>query len=189
MRKFWFFLLITALFSPACKSPPKIIEPAVEVKNPEFEILSIAIIQADLVNTMFEAVVRINNPNDFAVDLSSIDYKLYGNGMFWADGRGSDILHIQAKSSCETEFHFTMNFINMSRKLLDDVIAMRHVNYRFEGDVEVEPFVPSLPAFQMTFNRSGLSEVREKIKKPAAEPKNYSSNFPNPAYRSEFDRW
>jgi len=175
MRKFLFLILTAVLFSPACKSPPKFMESAVEVKNPEFEIISIAIIQADLVNTMFEAVVKIDNPNDFAVDLSSIEYKLYGNGKFWTNGKGSDILHIPAKSSCKTEFHFSMNFINMSRRLLDDVIAMRLVNYRFEGDVEVEPFVKNHSSFQMKFDRSGLSEVKEKIEKK--QPSNNESSY------------
>jgi LEA14-like dessication related protein len=170
MRKFLFFLLVV-LISAACKSPPKAAGKAeIEVKEPEFEILSIAIIKADLINTQFEAVIKIDNPNEFAVSLSSLNYRLYGNGRFWADGKGNDILHIPARSSCEAEFVFSMNFINMTRSLLDDIIAMRNVNYRFAGDVEVKPDIPMLVPFQMSFERSGFSIVKEKAdKKPQAE--------------------
>jgi len=195
MRKFLVFLSITALLFAACKSPPPVIEPSVKVKNPEFEIVSIAVIQADLVNTLFETVVKIDNPNNFAVDLSSIEYKLYGNGKFWANGKALDILHIPANSSCETEFHFSMNFINMNRKLLDDVIAMRMVNYRFEGDVEVEPLTSLISSFQMSFERSGLSEVKEKVDKKSQSARvnldaNRSSSQNNQHYPYEnYGNW
>jgi LEA14-like dessication related protein len=174
MRKFLFFLSLFSLLI-ACKSPPsappEIIpelaeifeeEPEIEILEPDFNVVSIVIIQADLINTQFEAVVRIDNPNDFAVSLSSLHYELYGNGRFWADGREKNILQIPAKSSCETELHFSMNFINMSRALLDDIIAMRQVSYRFIGDAEVEVGIPRVPPFQMSFERSGLSDVKRK---------------------------
>jgi len=169
MRKLSVFLSITILLFAACKSPPAVVDS--RVKNPEFDIITIAVIQADLVNTLFEAVVKIDNPNNFAVELASINYKLYGNGKFWATGKALDILYIPANSSCETEFHFSMNFINMNRKLLDDVITMRMVNYRFEGDVEVEPVASGVSAFQMSFERSGLSEVKEKVEKKSQAAK------------------
>ena len=171
-----FLLLLSPLI--ACKSQPLpeipevievektivdiVEEPVIEVLEPEINIVSIAIIQADLVNTRFEAVVRIDNPNDFAVSLSSLSYELYGNGRFWADGIESDVLQVPAQGSCQTEFRFTMNFIDMNRTLLDDIIAMRQVRYRFKGDVEVEADIPMVPPFQMSFERSGLSDVRQK---------------------------
>jgi len=177
MRNFLFFLLIAMLLS-TCKSQPQIVEeepvpepepvaipipvpePVIEVVEPEFNIVSIFIIKADLVNTKFETVLKIDNPNQFALQLSSIKYELYGNGSFWADGNGNDILHIPPRSSKEAKFNFTMNFINMNRRLLDDVIAMRRVRYRFSGEAEVKPEISRLPPFIMTFDCQGLSEVK-----------------------------
>jgi len=192
MRKFLFFLSIPLLLT-VCKSRPSVLDIAkeseIEVIEPDFNIVSIVIIQADLINTQFEAVVRIDNPNNFAVDLSSLNYELYGNGKFWANGKGQDILNIPALSSCETEFRFTMNFINMNRKLLDDVIAMRQVRYRFSGDVEVEPDISKLPAFHMNFERTGLSEVRQKVEKKLQSAKVIpSTHQPSPSARF-VDNW
>ena len=181
MRKSLFLLLIP-LFLVTCKSQPlpppvepeivvvipEIIEevveemPVIEIIEPEFTIVSIAVLQADLINTVFQTVVRIDNPNEFAVDLSSLSYELYGNGRFWGDGTGKDILHIPANSSCETRFSFNMNFINMNRRLLDDIITMRQVNYRFKGEAQVEIDIPRIPAFITNFERSGFSEVKKK---------------------------
>jgi len=167
MRKFLFFLLIiTLLFS--CKTRPQIVEDepepeiVVEVLEPVFEIVSIIIIQADLINTQFETVLKVTNPNDFALLLTSLKYQLYGNGLFWADGAGNDLLHIPPKSSSETKFRFSMNFINMNRRILDDIIAMRQVRYRFMGEAEVRPEVPRLPPFAMNFDCNGLSDVKQK---------------------------
>jgi len=172
MRKFLFFLLPFLLAT--CKSQPPVDlevseivevieeEPDIDVKEPEFNIVSIAIIQADIINTQFEAVFRIDNPNEFTVNLSSLGYELYGNGTFWASGHGKDILNIPAQSFCETRFRFTMNFINMNRKLLDDVITMRRVRYRFKGEAEVETCFSHVPSFITNFEQSGFSEVKKK---------------------------
>ncbi|MDR1836735.1 MAG: LEA type 2 family protein [Treponema sp.] len=199
MRRFLLFLLTISLLA-SCKSHQLVRQEAeaLEVKEPDFQILSIAILQADLVNTQFEAVLKIDNPNNFAVNLSSLSYRLYGNGRFWADGRGSDILHVPANSSCETEFHFSMNFINMNRNLLDDIIALRQVQYRFAGDVEVEPAFPRVSPFTMSFERTGLSIVKEKADKKQEAERVYTdtirpSNQPNQPRQvnphDEFGRW
>jgi len=183
MRKFVFFIITTliATLVPACKSPPQAVviepepvpepvievvevvpEPVLEVMEPEFEIVSIAIIQGELINTLFEAILKVDNPNEFPVELSTIRYELYGNRMFWADGMENGILHIPANSSRETKFRFSMNFINMNRRLLDDVISMRRVQYNFKGDAEVQPVIQRLSPFNMSFDCSGLSEVKQK---------------------------
>jgi LEA14-like dessication related protein len=162
LRNFLIFLLSVFLLV-SCKSQQfNFGASGVEVKEPEIEITSIVILQADLINTQFETVLRIKNPNDFAVELSSLSYELYGNDFFWAGGTGNDILRIPARSSCETKFNFIMNFINMNRRLLDDVIAMRRVSYRIKGEAEVRPSVSRVSPFTMSYDISGLSEVRPR---------------------------
>ena len=52
-----------------------------------------------------------------------------------------------------------MNFINMRRDLLDQVIQLRQVQYRFKGKAEVSTGIEYLPSFVMTFDRQGLSGV------------------------------
>jgi LEA14-like dessication related protein len=131
------------------------------IREPVFSITSIAIIQAELINTNFKVSLRIDNPNPFPVELSSFDYELYGEGRFWADGREQELLHVPARSSAETSLLLTMNFINMSRRLLDEIVAMRLVRYRFTGEVEVDTGVSWLPRFQMGFDRSGNSVVKK----------------------------
>jgi LEA14-like dessication related protein len=157
MRKLIIIFLTVQLFF-ACKTPQVVKN--VEVIEPEFNITSIVILQADLINTEFETVLKIDNPNEFAVELSTLKYELFGNGLLWADGIENDILRVPAKSTLETKFNFSMNFINMNRKLLDDVIAMRQVQYRFKGNALVR--ASGAQTFTMNYNCTGLSEVKKK---------------------------
>jgi hypothetical protein len=56
-----------------------------------------------------------------------------------------------------------MNFINMSRKLFDDILAMKQVNYRFVGESLIE--LPRLNAiefnhpFHLPFDLNGKSAI------------------------------
>lgn len=166
MKKYLFVVLIIPLLA-SCKSAPAALPPAAavsafEIKEPGFQILSIAVIQADLVNTEFEAVMAIDNPNNFSLELSSVRYELYGNGMFWADGKETDVFCVPANSSGEAVFHFSMNFINMNRKILDEVIKLSYVQYRFRGGAEIKAPVFNIPPFPVVFDCSGYSEVKQK---------------------------
>ena len=129
------------------------------IREPQFTITAIAVLQAELINTRFRVSIKIDNPNVFPVSLSSFSYELYGDGRFWAEGKEKELLDIPALSSGETNIFLIMNFINMRRQLLDDIIALRDVQYRFLGEVTVGTGVPILPGFRMDFERSGNSPV------------------------------
>ena len=161
-------LVLVCVFSlcAACKSPPrvvvpeeKIVEPEIEVKEPVFTITSIEIKQASLINTLFECTLKVDNPNTFAVTVSSLRYDLYGDGRLWGGGREKNLAVVPAQSSSETEFSFEMNFIDMPRSLLDDIIALKQVRYRFTGEAEIG--ADNLPTRRMAFDLSGDSEVKK----------------------------
>ncbi|MCL2175193.1 MAG: LEA type 2 family protein [Treponema sp.] len=166
MRKIKKILLIifilTIFILTGCKSNPKA---KLEITDPSFEVVSIAVIQADIVVTEFETILKITNSNNFALELKSLTYELFGKGASWAKGSVKDILRIPAEGSAETRFVFEMNFINMSRSLLDDVVAMRQVQYRFKGNAEVHPALPRVQPFVINYDCSGLSEVKRASKR------------------------
>jgi LEA14-like dessication related protein len=132
-----------------------------QIREPVFTITAIAVRKAELINTRFKVSLRVDNPNFFPVELSSLDYELYGDGRFWAGGKEQGILSIAPEGSTETSLAFVMNFINMRRDLLDQVIALKEVNYRFTGEALISTGINYLPQFHTRFDRSGLSEVIE----------------------------
>jgi LEA14-like dessication related protein len=131
------------------------------VLEPQFSITSIAVRKAELINTRFRVRLRIDNPNPFPVELSALRYELYGGGRFWADGTGKDILPIPPEEAAETDLSIVMNFIDMRRELLDEIIAMGQVRYRFTGESTVSTGVDYLPQFRTRFDRSGDAPVIE----------------------------
>ena len=129
------------------------------IREPVFTITKIAILKADLVNTRFKVTINIDNPNNYQVDLSSFEYELYGNGLLWAEGRERNIINVPPRSSFQGDLFLTMNFINMKRDLLDQIIRLEDVNYRFNGKAFVSTEVAYLPRFRTDFNLSGYSRV------------------------------
>ena len=129
------------------------------VQAPVFSITAIAILQAELVNTRFRVSLKIDNPNPFPVDLAAFSYELYGNGRLWADGIEKNIIRVMGKSSLRGDLFLIMNFINMRRDLLDQIINLVDVNYRFAGEAQVSTEVEYLPKFTTGFDLSGYSEV------------------------------
>jgi LEA14-like dessication related protein len=176
MKKSLFFLLCPVLLCfGACAtkipveapvpvpvaSPPEPPEPAPEIRiqEPGFFISSIAILQAELINTRFRALLRIDNPNSFPLELSAFSYELYGAGRYWAEGKETASIEIPPEGCVEKDLFLTMNFINMKRETLDQVIALKTVRYRFSGDTTVG--AAGLPPFTMRFDQAGESPVTQ----------------------------
>jgi LEA14-like dessication related protein len=131
------------------------------VRKPEVRITAIAVKKAELINTRFKVSLKIDNPNVFPVELSSFDYELYNSGRLWADGVKEDILIIPPESSAETDLFLVMNFINMNRDLLNQIVSLRDINYRFTGKAGVSTGIEHFPRFSIKYDLSGYSEVTE----------------------------
>jgi LEA14-like dessication related protein len=129
------------------------------VREPEFSVVSIAVMQAELINTRLKVKIKIRNPNPFPLILSAFSYELYGGGYLWADGDKKNLCEIGENDETEESLFIVMNFIDMRRDLLDQVIAMRNVRYRFTGEVEIGTGIAYLPRFVSLFDLRGDSEV------------------------------
>ena len=151
------FTLVLCICS--CKETPEPKAPPAppRIREPDFSISAIKILQAELVNTRLRVRLRIDNPNPFPVTLSSFTYELYGEGRFWADGTEKNVFIVPAAGYAEKELYLVMNFIDMRRDLLDKVIAMEKVLYRFKGTVKISAM--DLPLITRDFNLEGESEV------------------------------
>jgi LEA14-like dessication related protein len=173
MNKSFFVLLCAAILwcFGACATKPPVEEPPVPVAvpepekptprilEPEFSISSIVILQAELINTRLKVRLRIDNPNSFPLELSAFSYELHGAGRYWAEGKETGPMAIPPEGYAEKDLFLLMNFMNMKRDVLDQVIALQAVEYRFFGEVEVRAVDERLPHFTMRFDRAGESPV------------------------------
>jgi len=149
------FCVFSCRDTPVVQSVPAPRPPLIQ--EPSFSITSIKIQQAELVNTRLKVKLRIDNLNPFPVTLSSFKYELYGDGRFWAGGTEKNVFTVPASSYSEKDLFLVMNFIDMKRDLLDRIIAMESVAYRFAGSVEIN--AEDKPVLTQTFNLEGESEV------------------------------
>jgi LEA14-like dessication related protein len=147
---------------PPLPAPPAPVveEPEPAILEPDFSISSIIILQAELINTRFKVRLRVDNPNSFPLELSAFNYELYGAGRYWAEGKETDPLTIPPEGYAEKDLFLLMNFMNMKRDVLDRVIALKTVDYRFSGNVEVRGGDGGR-RFAMRFDRSGESPVAQ----------------------------
>jgi LEA14-like dessication related protein len=129
------------------------------ILEPEFRIMSVAIKKAELIDTHFKVTILLRNPNFFPVELSAFSFELYNGSRLWADGSKRNVMIIPQGQSAETDLLLTMNFIDMRRSLLDQVIAMEQIDYRFAGEATVSTGIEYLPRFRWKFNQSGRSVV------------------------------
>ena len=115
--------------------------------------------QAELINTRLRVKIKIRNPNPFPLTLSAFSYELYGGGYLWADGGKKNLCEIGENGETEENLFIVMNFIDTRRDLLDQVIAMRNIRYRFTGEAEIGTGIAYLPRFVSLFDLRGDSEV------------------------------
>jgi LEA14-like dessication related protein len=129
------------------------------VLEPEFHIVSVVVQMADIIDTGFKVKMYIGNPNFFPVKLSDFSFGLYNGSRLWASGNRKNITVIPPEQSAEIDLLLTMNFIDMGRKLLDQVIGMEQIDYRFTGEATVDTGIEHLPCFHWKFDQSGRSPV------------------------------
>ena len=131
----------------------------VPVREPEFRIVSIRIERDLLVTTNLKLELEIDNPNAFPVRLEVLDWKLAGEGRFWAGGRSADALDVAAGSSAKRDIAFEMNFSDMDRRLFDLVAKLRVVRYGFSGKAAIASGLVGMPPFETVFDVQGSCAV------------------------------
>ncbi len=124
------------------------------IGRPSFTVTSIAIRQADLINTRLLVSLRVHNPNAFPVSLGGFSYELHGEGRYWASGSLARPSPVPALGSADITLELTMNFTTMNRQVLDQVMNLERLAYRLKGTVTVDMGLEVLPPFTLPFNLS-----------------------------------
>ena len=131
----------------------------VPVREPVFRITSIQIERDLLVTTNLKLGLEIDNPNAFPVRLEGLDWKLAGEGRFWAGGRAEGKLEVPANGATSRAIAFEMNFSDMDRRLFDLVAKLRVVRYGFSGRAVIVSGLEGMPTFETLFDVQGSCAV------------------------------
>lgn len=129
------------------------------VLPPELTVRRILILRDELINTRLRVDLEIRNPNAFPLAFSSLEYRLHGEGRYWASGSLGERFTTPALSTATASLYLTMNFTDMSRSLLDQVIKLASVSYRLEGKGRIATGLAFLPEFALPFDLAGTVSV------------------------------
>jgi LEA14-like dessication related protein len=122
-------LCALALVLSACSA----LRPDLQV--PRLSLVSVAMTSADIFNQQFVVKVNVENPNDRALPITGIDYKLFLEGDSFAEGLTEKPFTVPAQGDIDFDLTVRTNFVSGAARLLSRLNGREQVNYVVEGKV------------------------------------------------------
>lgn len=130
-----------------------------KVEAPRLTVVSVAMTSADMFSQQFTMRMHVQNPNDRALPVKGIDYKLFLAGDSFAEGVGNVPFVVPALGETEFDLPVRTNFISSLGRLISRLNGKQSVEYVIEGKV----FLESGMLRKIPFRSSG--EVNLALKK------------------------
>jgi LEA14-like dessication related protein len=116
-----------------CLSACSALRPDLQV--PRLSLVSVAMTSADIFNQQFVVKVNVENPNDRALPITGIDYKLFLEGDSFAEGLTEKPFTVPAQGDIDFDLTVRTNFVSGAARLLSRLNGREQVNYVVEGKV------------------------------------------------------
>jgi LEA14-like dessication related protein len=129
-----------------------------KMQAPALTIVAADMTSADVFSQQFRVRIRAENPNDKALPIKSIDYKLYLEGDAFAQGESLASFVVPANGEKEFDITVRTNFEVAVARLLSRINGQTgsKIHYDFVGHVKVDAsFSPKLP-----FQQSGVVDLK-----------------------------
>jgi LEA14-like dessication related protein len=130
-----------------------------KLETPRLTLVKVAMTSGDVFSQNFLIHLNVQNPNDRALEVKGIDYKLFLQGDSFAEGVSSKPFVVPALG--ETEFDMTVrtNFVSSVGRLLTRLSGKTTVEYILEGKVMLQSgMIRSIP-----FQESGTVDLATKL--------------------------
>lgn len=137
--------IVVAAFTVGCTGIP------FNAKAPKVSVAEVSVKRFGLFEQIFDVGLRVNNPNDFDIDIEGLEFKLEINSREFATGVAHTHTHVPAFSSAVVHVDTT----TQSDKLLQQMktlpeILKDGVPYRIYGRIKIDSVSYWLP-----FDRNG----------------------------------
>jgi LEA14-like dessication related protein len=106
-----------------------------DLQVPRLSLVSVAMTSADIFNQQFVLKVNVENPNDRALPITGIDYKLFLEGDSFAEGLTEKPFTVPAQGDIDFDLTVRTNFVSGAARLLSRLNGREQVNYVVEGKV------------------------------------------------------
>ena len=125
-------LLGPILFLSACSSML-----GGEFLDPSIHLVKVEVVRAKLLEQKFNLYFRVDNPNDFSLDIEDLSYSVYLNEVKLATGNSNLSYNLPAKSSTVLKVPVRTNLWRNLKQFLKMLKNPNEpIRYRLEGQVE-----------------------------------------------------
>lgn len=132
-RPFFPVLLLLVLVSlSGCTYLPSGTEP------PRVHLVGLQLTQVDVFEQRYRLRLRIQNPNDFALNIRGLDFRVDVNGERFAEGVSSQALEVPGFGEAVMEVEVSSSLWSLARQLRDRGTAPEGIAYRLHGRVALE---------------------------------------------------
>ena len=122
------WLLLVAMLSACSALLPKL-------ETPKLTVVNIEVVKADLLQQQLRVRMRVQNPNDRALPVKSIQYQVEVAGEAFAHGESERDFLVPANGEKEFDVSVTANAASMLLRMLGGGRKMDVVEYRITGKV------------------------------------------------------
>lgn len=128
MRKVWLIVLM-AFIPLGCTTLE-------DVKPPSIDLANLQMGSAGLLSQELKLRIKIGNPNDFAIPLSGLSFKLEVNGLPFAEGLSNESVTVPRLSYADTRVTGNTNTLTLLRQLMT-LGNNDKIDYRLHGTAYV----------------------------------------------------
>ena len=155
--KLWLPLLLIVLLG-GCASLSS------DLQSPRITLADISVIDIKLLEQRYRIVVRVQNPNDRALNIRGISIELDINGESFASGVGNTATDIEPYGEGLVELEVTSSLFG----LVEQIRALeqrqgRAINYRIHGRLRLEGSLTGIP-FEQIGRLGGRTDPEERIR-------------------------
>ncbi len=129
-------------------------------KIPEISIKDIKVKNISFATAELIALVEVNNPNDFALGVSNLNYQLNINQKNWGQGNISSNINIPKKGTGIVEIPLKLNLLSAGKSVYDVIINKKPINYQLTGNATINTALELLNNFDMPLDISGTTSLQ-----------------------------
>ncbi|HHJ34818.1 MAG TPA: hypothetical protein ENJ87_03540 [Gammaproteobacteria bacterium] len=126
-----------------------------DIKIKDVKVKNISFTSAELVT-----LVEIDNPNDFGLTISKLNYQLEVNQQNWGQGKVTRSSNIPGKGKGFVEIPVKLNLLSAGRSAYTALVNKSPVAYQLKGNVTIDTGLDLLKNYRLPLDISGTTAIR-----------------------------
>ena len=129
-------------------------------KIPDIRIRDISVKNISFISAELVARIEMNNPNDFDMGVSNLNYQLNINQENWGQGKITNNINISRKGKGLVSIPLKINFLTAGMSVYDIVVNKKPVEYQLKGNATINSSLELLKNYNMPLDISGTTSLR-----------------------------